>query len=242
MPEPFGSVTVTKILKSESHKLHQEFSVDDLKATITFDADLVTSNTVNGAINGVAISEVTFATDHDTTMDLLVTELEAHADVASVSLTDASTNRQITIVAAVPSAVFVLSGWVVAAGGSQAGTTTVTDTNNIYQGQPCTITTDGKVEPAAAAATPQAVAGISIHDGIGGELVTLSMKAFMLVWCEAGTTNLNAGPVKLHSTPYNTTTGYNSVDDDTVGPTNIFGWALDSGTSAGDLVRVAIYN
>lgn len=239
MPEPFGNVSKTKILKSESQKLHQEFSVDELKATITFSADLVTSNKVNGAINGVAIEEVTFDTDHATTMAKLVTALEKHPAVADASITSA---RVITIVALDPEQILVLSGFAVTAGATQATVTTATDTNNVYVSQPVKLTVDGKIEPAGAAEAPINVIGQSIHKAVGGELATVAMKAYMVIFAEAGTANLNAGPVKLHSTPYNKTTGYVSVDDDTVSATNIFGWALEPAASAGDLVRVAVYS
>lgn len=240
MPEPFGTVTQTKILKSEAHKLHQEFEVDDLKGTITLAGDLVTSNVVNGSVNGVAIDAVTFDTDHDTTMDLLVAALEALDEVASATLTDATNNRQITVVAADPAAVFVLSSWVVTAGAGQVAITVATDTNNIYTSMPAKLTTDGKVEPAGAAESPVNVIGTSIHNGIGGELVTLAMKASMLIWAKAGTASLNAGPVKLHTTPFDTTNKMVQVDDASVTSSNLYGWALDSATDAGDLVRVAV--
>jgi len=240
MPEPFGSVTKTKILKTESHKLHQEFEVDDLKGTITFDADLVTSNVVNGRVNGVAISAVTFGTDHDTTMDLLVAALEALDSVDSVSLTDATNNRQLTVYAADPSEIFVLSDWAVTAGAGQAGVTVATDTNNVYSSMPVKLTTDGILEPAAAAQSPVIVIGGSRHDAVGGELATVHMKASEIIWAKAGTAALNAGPVKLHTTPWDSSGGYVQVDDASVDTTNQYGWALDNATDAGDLVRVAI--
>lgn len=77
--------------------------------TITFDADFVASNSITGTLNArelddasfteYTIGPVVYATSHDNTMDLLVTELEAElgAAAASVELTDATNNRQITI-------------------------------------------------------------------------------------------------------------------------------------------------
>lgn len=236
MPEPFGKVTKTKIHKSESQKLSHEFSVDDLKATITFSADLVTSNVVNGAVNGVAIAAVTFATDHAATMAAIAAALESLPTVASASVS----GRVITIIAADPEAILVLSGWLVTLGASQATATVATDTNNIYQSAPVKLTSDGKVEPAGAAESPVNVIGTSIHNGVGGNLVTIRMKAAMIIWAEAGTANLVAGPVKLHTTPFNTTSGYVSVDDASVTASNQYGWALDDAANAGDLVRVAV--
>lgn len=240
MPEPFGSVTKTLILKSESHKLHNEFEVDALKATITLDADLVTSNVVNGKINGVAIASVTFDTDHDTTMNALVAALEALDSVESASLTDAANNRQITVYAADTNEIFVLSEWAVTAGATQAGVTTATDTNTVHVSQPVKLTTEGKIEPAAAAENPINVIGTSVHLGVGGELATVAMKSFMIIWAVAGTADLNAGPVKLHTTPFDSANGNVQVDDDSVTYANIYGWALDAAAEVGDEIRVAV--
>ena len=75
--EPFGDITKTMLLKHESHKLHHEFEVDALKATITFAGDLVASNVVNGMVNGVAIAPVTWVDTHDNMMDAIVAAIEA---------------------------------------------------------------------------------------------------------------------------------------------------------------------
>ena len=240
MPEPFGTITKSKFLKSESHKLHQAFTVDDLKATLTLNADLITSNKVNGSINGVAISEVTFSTDHDTTIDLLKAAIEALPSVASVELTDAANNRQLTVYAKDPTAMFVFSGFLVTGGASQATITVANDTNTIYQAMPVKLTTSGKIEPAGAAESPVNIIGTSIHKAFGGDEATVSMKAYMVIWAKAGTANLNAGPVKLHSTPFDIANGYVQVDDDSVTTANQYGWALDSAVNAGDMVMVAV--
>lgn len=240
MPEPFGTITKSKFLKSESHKLHQAFTVDDLKATLTLNADLVTANTVNGSINGVAISQVTFATDHDNTMDLLKEAIEALPSVSSVELTDATTNRQLTVYAKDPSGLFIVGAFTVAAGASQATVTVVTDSNTIYQAMPVKLTTSGKIEPAGAAEAPMNVIGTSIHTAFGGDEATVSMKAHMVIWAKAGTAALNAGPVKLHTTPFDTVSGYVQVDDASVTETNQYGWALDSAVNIGDMVMVAV--
>lgn len=240
MPEPFGNITKSKFLKSESHKLHQAFTVDDLKATLTLSADLITANTVNGSINGVAISTVTFNTDHDTTMDLLVSAIEALPSVSSVELTDVANNRQITVYAKDPTDLFLVSAFTVTSGSTQATITVATDTNTIYQTMGVKLTTKGKVEPASSAENPINVIGTSIHKAFGGDEATISMKAHMIIWAKAGTANLNAGPIKLHSTPFDTTNGYVQVDDDSVTASNLYGWSLDSAVSAGDMVMVAV--
>jgi hypothetical protein len=68
------------------------------KAVVTWDADFVTSNKINMTIDGVAITEVDFTTDHDTTMDLVKAAIEAVAPTAVVTLTDGTNNREVTIV------------------------------------------------------------------------------------------------------------------------------------------------
>jgi hypothetical protein len=88
---------------------------------VVFSADLVTSNTINGKVNGVALSQTTFATDHLTTMGVIAgkieTELLAQGIVAVATVGGAS-NRTITVVAEDANVLF--ADWVVAAGGSQA--------------------------------------------------------------------------------------------------------------------------
>jgi len=239
MPYIHGAVTKTKILKSESHKLFCEFEVGALTATITFDADLVTSNTVDGQINGVAITQVTFSVDHDTTMDLLVAELLLNADIATATLTDASTNRQITVTPPAETDPLVLSNWVVAAGATQANVAVATDTNNVYKGQLVQLAADGTIEPVINGDYRSISMGIAMHDGVGAELVTVMMKAFAVVFMEAATALLVCGPVTIHANGYNTTTGYLEVDDASVTYANMVGWALDIGGD-GDVIRVAV--
>lgn len=237
--EPFGGTTETIILNHESHKLHQEFEVDALKGTITLDADFVASNVINGRVNGVAIAQITWVDTHDNMMDAVAAAILALASVDSVSLTDATNNRQLTVYATDPEAVFVLSEWVITAGATQAGITLVTDTNNIYRGHPGVLTADGKVEPATSSSIKQAIIGISMHNSVGGEMATFEMKAIAIVFMECATDALVAGPVALHANGRNATTGYLEVDDSSVDHTNQLGWALDAGDD-GDVIRVAI--
>lgn len=238
--EPFGDITKTMLLKHESHKLHHEFEVDALKATITFAGDLVTSNVINGMVNGVAISPVTFITDHDATMDLIVAALEAlTTQVSSVELTDSTDNRQITVYALDEEAAFVLSAWLVTAGAGQTTATLATDTNDVYLGQPVQLTDVGLIEPYLYSNDKSICIGISMHTSQGGELATVQMKAMAIVFMECGTDGLVAGPVKVHTTGRNATTGYMEVDDASVTDANQIGWALDAGDD-GDVIRVAI--
>lgn len=110
----------------------------------------------------------------------------------------------------------------------------------VYKGQPVYISGDGEVTPLGTSGTTQQCIGISMHDGEAGDLVTVMMKAFAIIWAECETDALAAGPVRIGtSAVYNATTGYVLIDDATVGATNQIGWAIEGGDD-GDLVRVAI--
>jgi hypothetical protein len=61
---------------------------DKASGTLTIDAQLVVGCTVNGKINGVAITPVPWNTDNDTTMADLATEILSHAEVASAVASD----------------------------------------------------------------------------------------------------------------------------------------------------------
>jgi hypothetical protein len=73
------------------------FASDPEIFTLTFDADLVALNKVNGTINGVAIEEVTFTADHATTMQLLANSISRLANVGGAVVSGA---RVITITGA----------------------------------------------------------------------------------------------------------------------------------------------
>jgi hypothetical protein len=89
--------------------------------TITFDADLVTSNTIDLKIGGVAMTQVTFATSHDDTMDAIAAQILADFPQIATAVKGGADNRVLTITAAVKGTDFVISDVVVAAGSSQAG-------------------------------------------------------------------------------------------------------------------------
>lgn len=235
MPAPFGSSSKTFILKSESHKLHEEFEVDAYKVTITLNADLVTSNVVNGKINGQAISAVTFDTDHDTTMGLICTEIAKNPNVASAT----HAARVITIKAKYPELANLAAHEFVTTGGAgQATYTYATDNNNIKKGQLVKLTTSGTVEPLAAGDIPQKALGIAVQEGHGGDLITVMMAAFAIIYAEAYAASHLPGVCRMAA--FNSTTGYMEVDDGgTEDHTTIIGNCLDDGGD-GDVVRVAI--
>lgn len=110
----------------------------------------------------------------------------------------------------------------------------------VKKGQPVVIAGDELVQPAGTGSTTQQIIGISIHDGIAGELVTIVMKAFVIIFAECETNSLVAGPVRLGSAAvYNATTGYVLIDDLSVTHLNQLGWAIEGGDD-GDIIRVAL--
>ncbi len=104
-------------------------------AAIVEDGDLVTSNKVNGKINGVAIAEVTFASTHAATQALVKTAIETVLTGLGITATvtvGGASNRTITIVA--EDANILFSDWAVTAGSSQAGITHTYTTADPFRG------------------------------------------------------------------------------------------------------------
>lgn len=66
-------------------------------AKIVFDADFVTGNLIDGTVNTVAWTQVPFDTDHDTTMDNLVTAITALAGVEAALDSGDANNRTVFI-------------------------------------------------------------------------------------------------------------------------------------------------
>lgn len=88
-------------------------------AKVVFDADLITDNDIDMTINGVAITQVPFNTDHDTTMTDLKTQIETDITNSTVTLLDTGGNNRdftIEITDTTPS----ISSAVVTGGASQA--------------------------------------------------------------------------------------------------------------------------
>lgn len=116
---------------------------------------------------------------------------------------------------------------------------TVADTVVIKKGQPVVLNADGEVKPADAAADASQVIGYSIHNGGEGDLVTVAMKAFIIVWAMPNAA-LDGGPVKYE--------GMNSTDENFNSFTAVagteegstIGWALDQSTAADQMIRVAL--
>ena len=130
-----GGVDVKNIFKS--------------KASLTFDADFVTGNTIDLNVNGVAISQVTFATSHAATFAAVIAAIDALTGISAV----AGTGREILITVDNAASNITISDVVVAAGAAQAGSTTVYSSVDTFEGiaalrhgQPTTIGGDDKYQ------------------------------------------------------------------------------------------------
>lgn len=93
---------------------------------ILFNANFVSSNVINLDVNGVAMSPVTFATDHTTTLTALAAAIQATVTGITATVTGA---REITVVTTTATALSV-DNIAVTLGGSQAtATKTYTSTD-----------------------------------------------------------------------------------------------------------------
>lgn len=101
-------------------------------ATLVFDADFVASNTIDLDVNGVSISQVTFATDHDTTAGLLVAAIAALTGVTCELDSGDANNR--TFIIEAENTTIVVDNVVVAGGASQAGSTVTYAADDVFRG------------------------------------------------------------------------------------------------------------
>ncbi len=90
---------------------------------IVFAGDLITANVVNGTVNGVAISPITFATDHVTTVTALAAEIVAQLLLQGIVATAALSGSNRTITFTVTDANVLLASFVVSAGSTQTTAT-----------------------------------------------------------------------------------------------------------------------
>lgn len=86
--------------------------------SVVFDAALVASNTINLNVNGVAMTQVTYATSNDNTLELIATQLETQFP-AVIEAAARSGTRTVAITVKAGATV-TITGIVVAAGASQA--------------------------------------------------------------------------------------------------------------------------
>lgn len=228
----FGNQTKTRFLYGpEAHKLRLEFEVAEKKDTLTLSADLVTSNVVNGTINGVAITPVTFATDHATTMTALAAAIAAHANVDTAT----ASGRVITVVPLDNAE--LTYGFFVTAGASQATVTKAVLQDKVYMGAPLKLVGDGEqVTPMIAGDAFYKCIGFSMHNGSAGALITVAMRGFAVIVAQSGEASLVPGTVKVSGV--DATTGQTKYVA-TSTAADVAGWAITGGDS-GDEIHVVL--
>jgi hypothetical protein len=101
-------------------------------ATLLFDADFVTGNTIDLDVNGTSITQVPFNTDHDTTAADLVTAIAALSGV-NCELDSSDANNR-TFLITTDDAVASVTNVVVAGGASQAGSTVTAGSDDKFLG------------------------------------------------------------------------------------------------------------
>lgn len=112
--------------------VHKAYHAHQDVVLFTLDADLIASNSTVLKINGTALGAVVYATSHDNTMDLLKAAIEAAYTGATVTLPDATHNRQIRVQQ--NGYDFSSCSGVVSGGVSQAGITCSYGTDGIFLG------------------------------------------------------------------------------------------------------------
>lgn len=103
-------------------------------AALVMSGDLVTSNVVNGKLNGVAIAPVTFATNNLTTMTAVGAAGVAALATLGITATPVLSNSNNTITWTAGNATITLSEWVVTAGSGQATATYTYTTSYVFRG------------------------------------------------------------------------------------------------------------
>lgn len=118
-------------------------------------------------------------------------------------------------------------------------TVAATATAGVRKGQPVVLNSAGEVLPAATGAKAQTIIGYSIHNGKAGELVTIGMKAYGIIYCKPNAA-VAAGPVQ-YAGQNTAEPEYPAVAAAAADGTTLMGWALDEAEAANDMIRLALY-
>lgn len=245
MTTQIGDTPKTIFLNDEAHKLHLEFTVDNRKGTLTLAGDLVSLNVVNGYVNSIAMAPVTYATSHTNTMNLLKAAIEAIPGVATVTLTDAVNNRQLTIVMDNQEESISLLGWVVTLGAGQTTITAAEVNNTLHCGEmvkfPGTAgSLDEVIVPIVSGEEENQILGLvrQVDNSWGGEEATIITRGFCVVYMKLVADNVVPGPVKAAG--FDAATGYNKVAVLGASDEKLhIGWNLEGG-STGAIVKVLV--
>ncbi len=103
-------------------------------SAIVFSGDLVTSNVVNGLVNGVAIAPVTFASTSLATMTALGAAIIATLAVQGITATAALSNSNNTLTITAANATVTFASFLVTAGSGQATATYTYTTSYVFRG------------------------------------------------------------------------------------------------------------
>ena len=231
-----GDVTKTTFMKEvEADKIREEFEVKPLTQTLVFDAAIVTGNDFDLDINGVAITQVPFNVNNNDTVDDIATEIANNADVSSAVRVGTDT-VEITPVDGINGV--DLDNYIITSGATQAVVVAAKIDSRVRPGMPVEINpATGKIIPLANDGNLEYI-GVSLHTSKGGELVTVAMRGYAVIFAHASET-LNPGPVNWDS--YDEPNGVNEYNQTAVTAITFQGWALDGG-DAGDVIRVVVRN
>ena len=115
----------------------------------------------------------------------------------------------------------------------------------VRKGMPVVLTSDGNVKPAPVGTKNVNIIGYSIHNGQPGELVTIAMKAYAIMYAKPNKA-VPAGPVTYAGTntaepQYNAVEAMKASTDSVPGNEgSVMAWALDEAEAANDLIRIAV--
>lgn len=107
----------------------------------------------------------------------------------------------------------------------------------VHKGDLVILNANGTVQAAGVAALRITIIGVSIHDGVAGDQVTIAMKAFCAVVAEATADALVAGPVELAA--WNAVTVRREYAT-TADATKFVGWVLNALANNGDEILVVL--
>ena len=246
MPNTLGTTTKTTFFKGvESHKLHEEFDVEGLTQTLTLSGALVAANVINGSVGGNAIAPVTYAASSDATLQAIATAIAALDGVKSAVVTvvggDQTGTDDVEIVVTPEDQVagIALTGWVVTLGAGQATIAVATVNKKVKKGMPVEINAlSGKIQPVTVATHDLTCVGIAVHDAVEGELCTVALRGYTIIYARSASAMTFGAPVKFDS--YDSVNSYNKVEDGSVTVANQMGWAIDEATAADETIRVIV--
>lgn len=242
MPQSLGSTTKSIFLNSESGKLALEFEAIGDIGVITLSADLAASDVVAGTINGQAFT-ATYASSHAATMTALKNAIVALSGV-DTAVVHGATSRIISFLLTDTLADIVMADVAVTNGGSGTATATASVVEaRIHAGDPVILIGVGeKIAPVnefarfGMAAANTNLLGVSIHSPAKGELATVMVKGYAVIFGQASSAVV---PGIVAHAGYDTSTGYTKFATGATGTT--IGLALDAG-SDGDVIRVLMLN